>query len=94
MVDDQKSVNEYGSDSISSWHPGIDAVSGSRGRRVDGAASRNALADRQRRVVFDMIHQYIEGALSLRLDVLDHAREQILEAVDVCAVLDFVQSIL
>ena len=64
-------------------------------RRVarDRAALRNALARRQRRLVFDMIDEEVERLLRVRLDQHELGERRDVR-LDVIAVLHFVQPVL
>ncbi len=59
----------------------------------DGSSLGYALAGWQRRIGLDMIHQQVEGSLCMRLDN-DQLRKQRHVALDVIAVLHFVESVL
>ena len=58
----------------------------------DRAAARDALVGRQRRPLLDIAHQKIEGVLRVWKNVLERWKE-ILVALDVVAILYFVQTI-
>src|SRR5207237_10278042 len=56
------------------------------------AAARDALAGRQRRAAFHVVHQKVESVLRMRLDQLE-LRIKLLVSLDMVAVLDFVEAV-
>src|SRR3954470_13716358 len=76
-----------------SGHEEIRAVFRLRGRIADRAATRDALARRQRSAPLDVVHQEVERVLRVRLDELELREVELLVVLDVVAVLHFVQAV-